>query len=320
MRKLILFIFTIFIAFACNAGCIELKRSIILQAGSQTCEPNTLSLLESLNVCGYDPIEIEIFTTQPIFVQIMQTLILNNESDIRIADYILGFNEFKKNENYSDYYKGAKESLEFYSELITSNNIESHLSKLEGFNGTKNSKSLKSFFIKQNFIDFGVSFKKGFREYYLSEYQTDVFENNLSGIGFRNVPEVSILEKYYKDRISVKGEIVGTEIVVEITLNKDWMIMEPSKESNNPFGTTFSINSDCITISNKIISENVISIESPFNPDQKPKIIHGKSIVRIPFKKQTKDCNENISLQMNFSLFNNEGTSLPFINAIINLE
>lgn len=160
MKKLILSIFTIFICFACNADCIELKRSVILKTASQTCEPNTLYLLQSLKECGFDSIEIEIFTSQPIFVQIMQSLILNNDSDISIEDFILGFNEFKKNEKFSEYYEGTKQSLEFYSEVITSNNINSHLSILEGFNGTKQAESFKSFLKKQNFIDAGISFKK----------------------------------------------------------------------------------------------------------------------------------------------------------------
>lgn len=320
MKKLILSIFTIFICFACNADCIELKRSVILKTASQTCEPNTLYLLQSLKECGFDSIEIEIFTSQPIFVQIMQSLILNNDSDISIEDFILGFNEFKKNEKFSEYYEGTKQSLEFYSEVITSNNINSHLSILEGFNGTKQAESFKSFLKKQNFIDAGISFKKGFREFYMSEYKTDVFEKNLSGIEFRNVPETKIPRKYYKDRISIKGEIVDSEIVLEVVLNNDWMIIEPSKESNDPFGTSISSNSDCIVISNKIISDNVISKESPINPDGVLRIIKGKTIIRVPFKRQTKNCNEKISLKMTFSLFNEEGTSLPFINETITLE
>ena len=186
MKKILILVTLTFGHILYSQNCESLKNQILLESDKQLPVVNVEQLLTSLKECGLDEAEIEIITNQVYFIGKMTELIKKNDSDIRVADYLNSYLEFKKTEQFNLYYDSYKKWINQESIKITDKNISKYENIWKERFGNEQAMSMVEFLTENKFINSGKTYKQGIKEYYLFKFEMNPYEKNLAGVGLRS--------------------------------------------------------------------------------------------------------------------------------------
>lgn len=307
-----------------NAGtCEETMDETIFYHTKSVTSDSTNVILVSLIHCDFDKYEIGFISNPEFFRQAIDDLTTGSNEDVKVQALVDYFEDFKKNDsvNFQVQFSENRQSIDFYSSILSMENLDSFIQKWTEFNGEQISSKLKKHIIEGDLLNQNETFKNVLNEFYFSEFEVLIFGDNLNGISWEEVSSEGLLgtagTAVYNDKIKISVSKSDSKIVLSLELKEKWNIYSFGKGSDNIFGATLRSGNDCFEIMDGLEIKEEIARKDPMGIDGIVKLITGENSITFPYKE---NCEEPLKLVFTFSLINDDGGSLPFVKEIIEIH